>query len=321
MRMPWLAILLGLSVAIAQAATPGAAKCVAVAGDRILALHLAQANAAFSALAPDLEIGFAPAPGLVRKFSARELTHLAATHDISLAPGASACFERERAQLTREQVMEALRRALEAAPDGTAVRIELLDFSRFSTPPGELRFPLSGIPKLPGSAPRPAVWRGRLQYGEKQSLPVWARVRLTASVRRVVAAQPLRAGQPVQASQIRLEDAEVFPVLETAAGSAPIVSIEEAVGRVPRSSIRAGDWLRRMSLESPQQVGRGDKVTVIAASGAARLQFEATALSAGSDGESVLVRNPDNGRSFRAQVVGKGKVSVLPVEDMGSEKR
>jgi hypothetical protein len=58
------------------------------------------------------------------------------------------------------------------------------------------------------------------------------------------------------------------------------------------------------------EVGRGDRVAVEVHSGAARLAFEAKAESSGHAGDSVLVRNPENGRLFQAKVEGKGKVLV-----------
>lgn len=58
------------------------------------------------------------------------------------------------------------------------------------------------------------------------------------------------------------------------------------------------------------EVARGDEVAVVVQSGAARLAFDAKAESSGHAGDSVLVRNPENGRLFQAKVEGKGKVLV-----------
>jgi len=61
---------------------------------------------------------------------------------------------------------------------------------------------------------------------------------------------------------------------------------------------------------APHGVERGERISVEVASGAARLAFQATAESAGHAGESVLVRNPVNGRLFQGKVFGNGKVLV-----------
>lgn len=62
--------------------------------------------------------------------------------------------------------------------------------------------------------------------------------------------------------------------------------------------------------DKPPGIGRGERVTVEVTSGGTRLAFEATAESAGHKGDSVLVRNPDNGRLFQAKVFGNGKVLI-----------
>jgi hypothetical protein len=61
---------------------------------------------------------------------------------------------------------------------------------------------------------------------------------------------------------------------------------------------------------SPRDVERGERVSVEVSAGNARLTFEAEAASAGRAGDSVLVKNPENGRLFQAKVQGKGKVAV-----------
>jgi hypothetical protein len=57
-------------------------------------------------------------------------------------------------------------------------------------------------------------------------------------------------------------------------------------------------------------VERGDKIAIEVSSGAARLTFDATAESSGRAGDSIMVRNPESGRLFRAKVEGKGRASV-----------
>src|SRR5258708_22167187 len=60
----------------------------------------------------------------------------------------------------------------------------------------------------------------------------------------------------------------------------------------------------------PPEVKRGDSVLVEVAIGAARLSFQAPAESSGHISEMIVVRNPENGKLFRARVEAVGKVSV-----------
>ena len=57
-------------------------------------------------------------------------------------------------------------------------------------------------------------------------------------------------------------------------------------------------------------VVRGEQVSVVVTSGAALLRFQADAASSGRRGDSVLIRNPENGKLFQARGDGKGKVTV-----------
>jgi hypothetical protein len=57
-------------------------------------------------------------------------------------------------------------------------------------------------------------------------------------------------------------------------------------------------------------VSRGEQVAVEVASGAALLRFLGDAETSGHVGDSVLVRNPENGKLFQAKVEGTGKVLV-----------
>ena len=59
-----------------------------------------------------------------------------------------------------------------------------------------------------------------------------------------------------------------------------------------------------------REVERGERVAVEVSSGAAVLTFQAEAASAGRTGDSVVVKNPENGRLFSAKVQSKGKVVV-----------
>jgi hypothetical protein len=145
-----------------------------------------------------------------------------------------------------------------------------------------------------------------------------------------------------------LTAARLLPVLEKALGEAGVEILDLGLYRLPPGAIeftRAGlassglwrgrvvspegrstpVWVKiRMDREEPDrkqsaarplssnqpEVERGNPVAVEVHCGAARLAFEAKAESSGHAGDSVLVRNPENGRLFQAKVEGKGKVLV-----------
>jgi flagella basal body P-ring formation protein FlgA len=57
-------------------------------------------------------------------------------------------------------------------------------------------------------------------------------------------------------------------------------------------------------------IERGDRVAVEVKVGAAILDFESVAESSGRTGDSIMVKNPQNGRSFLAKIQDKGHVLV-----------
>jgi Chaperone for flagella basal body P-ring formation len=65
----------------------------------------------------------------------------------------------------------------------------------------------------------------------------------------------------------------------------------------------------------------GRKVTVLVRSGAAELKLDAQAITSGSKGQTVTIRNPRSGRSFVAQVTGKDTVVVEAVQIQGETQR
>lgn len=288
--MLWLLAWFGI-----EAASAG---CLAVEGERLLASDLALAVPAFRALPADTVLGWAPAPGARRLLGAAELARLAARHGLKVAEAPAVCIERAMAPLSPERLLEALGRAVGRED----ARIELVDYPRRAVPRGELEFDRAQLAAPSGGI---ALWRGRLRYDGGRSLPVWARVRITAPGRRVVATENLAPGRPVQPSQVRLEEGEWFPF-----GEPPLADLEEAVGRLPRRWIPAGSVLLARLLAAPREVERGEEILVEVASGGAQLRFRARAETGGRSGDTIVVRNPVNGRRVAARVQGPGKAVV-----------
>jgi flagella basal body P-ring formation protein FlgA len=273
------------------------APCLAVApeSDRILARDLASVLPALAAGAPDTPVAFAPAPGVRRVLRGPELRRLALRWNASPPPEGEICFERRVAPLDAERIRAAMRRELPGAS------INVLDFSRAPVPEGELRFPLAGFRNSASGG----YWAGFVRYAGNRRFAVWARVKARVAVTRVVAVSDLKAGQPVEASGLRLETHEDSP---SDAGFA--TSLDEAAGKLSRRPIRAGAALLKSWLERPPDVARGDTVRVEVSSGGARLEAEARAEASGSAGQTIPLRNPVSNRRFFGRVEGKGKVSV-----------
>jgi flagella basal body P-ring formation protein FlgA len=276
-----------------------AGSCFPVDGDRIAVRDLAVADAAFLAVDASESVGYAPAPGARRIFHAAELVRLAKRYGVTPGAPREVCFERQTAPLERE----AVERALTAAVDDPAAQVEILEWSRYPAPGGKIGFPPGGFSAQ--SPEKPAVWKGYVAYGERGRFAIWARVRISVPVIRILTARAVAAGHIVEAGDVRIETTRGLPFRPLAA-TAP----DQVVGKMARRPIPAGRPVLPGMLDSPREISRGDTVRVLVASGRARLGFEGRAEEGGRRGDMIAVRNVAGGRIFRARVVEPGKVEV-----------
>jgi flagella basal body P-ring formation protein FlgA len=272
--------------------------CLAVSpgSDQILVRDLAPAFPSLASAAPDAPVALAPAPGVARVFRAAELRSLAVRLNLPAPPpDTEICVTRPVAAPDPARLLAAMRKELPAAT------IEILEFSRQPVPEGEIEFPASQLRRGAGGA----LWLGYVHYGAHRRFTIWAKVKVTVTVERVVAVGDLPAGQAIDAAQLTAQTRQEYPASEPFAGS-----IDEVAGKWPRLPIRAGADIRTDLLENPRDVMRGDTVRVEVRDGGAHLELEATAEASGAFGETIPVMNPVSKKRFPARVAGKGRVSV-----------
>jgi flagella basal body P-ring formation protein FlgA len=290
---PWLFLMTMMS-------HPG---CEFVSGEQIFSADLARALRVFLAMPQDTVIGYSPAPGSRRILQLQELKRIGAQYGISVPAGAQACFEWKVQPITEEAVRAAIREVLKA-PEA---RVEILAMSKAPAPEGKLEFPQSGLSAATNTDPStPVTWRGYVQYSSPRRFSVWARVRISATMPRVIAVEPLAAGKPVAEAQVRLETHTDFPTRNDSARR-----LEEVIGRIPRRPVRPGLPVLRSDLTEAFEVERGDTVEVTAVSGATQLGLEALAETSGRQGDVISLRNPRSGKLFRARIEGKGRAIVM----------
>jgi len=281
-------------IALAPLALAG---CLAIppAADRIVFQDLAAAFPEAAGIAPGAVVAPAPAPGVRLVFHLPELRRLALRLHLAAEPQSEVCIERPVGVPDPARFLAAMQKELAPA------RIEILESSRQPTPDGEIAFPAAGLRPAGGAA----FWAGYVRFAGNRRFSVWARVRVTVEVRRVVAAADLAPGRPIDPAQLRLETRDQFPY------STPFSqSLAEVAGQWPRLPIRAGAAIRADQLQTAREVMQGETVRVDVRDGAAHLELEACAEASGGPGEIIPLRNPISHRRFLARVVGKGRVSV-----------
>jgi flagella basal body P-ring formation protein FlgA len=278
--------------------------CEMIANDRILGEDLAKALPGFLDKIPgDAVIGYSPAPGARRIFKSLELQRIGAPYGVTVAPDAEACFAWSLQPLTDDVVRAAIRDSLQS-PDA---RIDVLAISSNQAPAGKISFPISGLLASTLTGPEtPVTWRGEVLYPGSRKFSVWARVKISATMTRVVATQLILPGQNIAADQVRVETYDDFPLRNDIARN-----LEEVVGRMPRRALRMAMPVFRSDLIEPLQVQRGDLVDVTAISGAAQLRMPALAETPGRQGDMISLKNPRTGKIFRARIEAKDKALVV----------
>ena len=278
------------------------AGCLPVEGDRIFARDVAAAIPEFAKIPAGEVIGLAPLPAVRRVMSGGELARVARKFGLEIVAPVDVCFESPTEVLTSGKVLEQIKSTV--AKDG--VEVELIEFSRYAVPVGVLSFPRSGLNVHPLLTDQSIVfWRGKVTYGGTKSFAVWARVRMGITRERLIAAETIRAGSVVTGEQVRMEQVKQFPLEEQ-----PAVVAGDVVGQVARRTITAGQMVTAAFVTPPKEVTRGAEVSVVVKADGARLSLPALAESSGAVGETVSLKNPGNGRTFRGVVSGKNQVLV-----------
>jgi flagella basal body P-ring formation protein FlgA len=288
--------------------------CLPVGGERILGSDLALADARFAALPATQIIGYAPAPGMKRIFAAAELGRIARANGMAMENPAELCFEIPMRRISIEEAAEAMRRSL---PPGAELTI--VELSKPEMPVGELEFPLNGLDPAgrldPAADQGVQLWRGSVKYAATKKLQVWARVNVAQRLTAVVATRDLMENVPINASALRMEK-WTGPIQH----SQVALRMEEVLGRAPRRAVKAGSPIPLDLLDNAGIVRRGDAVRVEVRSGPARLVFDAIAEKQAKNGDTIELRNPSNGRIFRARMEGSKAVIVIAPDDPGDKQ-
>lgn len=283
----------------------GIAACIAVDSDTILMRDLAKAIPKFAGAEPEVSLGPAPSTGAIRRFTPQQIQALAISSGVPEIDAQEVCFQRATAVLTKAQLIEALNASLGAQQ----VRVEILDFSRFPMPKGEVEFTLQGLsmPQLPN---QPIFWRGALRDGSHR-IPLWVRVRLVGQCTRAFATRPLRTGEEILPDGIRFETGEGYPAHPSC------VAPSAVIGKVSRRSITSGGQVVPAMLDYPLVVRRGETIALESRMQGILLRIDTIAEANARAGDQIVVRNPTSGRRLAARVEAPGKALLVNKSRIG----
>lgn len=284
-------VILCLATGVARSAD-----CIPVEGTRIRMGDAAKGIPELAGLDPAIDLGYAPQPGVRRLMRQWDWNQMAQVHGIAIPRNAELCFERKVRSLSSQDIEAAIRKVVP-----TETRLEILDWSRFPVPFGDLVYPIGA---LSGAKPGPVTWKGWIAVEGQRRFPVWATVRIGVPGTRVVAATEIGARTLVLAEQLREEPWEVLPL----PGSS--VRIDGLAGQITRRRIPAGTPLSLSDVEAAPEVRRGDAIVVRARAGGATVSFAGIAETSGRAGQSVFVQNKATKKRIRARIAGPGLALV-----------
>ena len=200
---------------------------------------------------------------------------------------------------SEDQVAAALR---ERIPVDSELRV--LDYCRLPLMSGRLRFdtkPTAG----PASENNQVLWKGTVVGDDQRTVPFWATVQVRINRQVIRATRPIPANS-ILSSEDLTQDAEQSSTIETS----QMLRISDLVGKETVRSIDPKQAIRLSWLRVPPLVRKGQTVRVVVESGKTVLALDARALNGGNQGDTVLIKNDENGRTFRAEITGPGKASV-----------
>ncbi|MBY0502866.1 MAG: flagellar basal body P-ring formation chaperone FlgA [Bryobacteraceae bacterium] len=278
-------------------------ECLTLRDDAITAADLARVAPEFAQLPPATPVAWAPAPGVRRSITPGELVRLGRVQGLTVA-AVGVCLERAVVRLEKVQILAALRASEPEA------QLEVLAFGPLEAPPGRLEFTRRGLPAMPrrAEALAPVTWRGQLKTASGRAFPVWARVRVKKTRRGLVAARDLAAGEVLAEGSFAEAELADYP-----GWAAPLTEASLVLGQRARRAIPARAPLLAAMLTARREVERGDSVVVALADTDATLTAQAE--SPGRKGETVLLRNPLNGRRFASRVTGPGQAALVPQKE------
>ncbi len=298
-----------MMIVILSLAAAGAIDCQVVTADIIRMKDLAAVEPVFSRIDPEVEVGYSPLPGAVHTFTAAQIARLAKTYSLDETEYRTVCFQRAMRDLDPGELHEAMDQVL-GIPGAS---IEVIDFSRYPVPVGDLAFPRSGLALTLSPDAGPLLWKGYVVYGSGRHFNIWARVKVHARLNRVVATDNLVTSVPVRADQVRLEILDGVPD-----ALAPAQSLDQVVGKLILRPVQRGATVSLDDISSSLTVHRGDKVEVDFESSGMHLRFEAAAESDGRYGERIRLRNLQSNNIFEAEVSGKDQARVALNQDSSS---
>jgi len=149
---------------------------------------------------------------------------------------------------------------------------------------------------------------GRLSVRVRCPEPAWTLLlpaRVSVWQRVLAARHPLKRGHWLSAADVTWTERDI--------GSLPpgwLTELDAVQGQQLTRSVGAGQLLMHSQLKAAQLIAPGEQVQILSRSGGIFVQMAGEALSGGSLGQQIRVRNLASGRVLRVRVIARGQVEA-----------
>ncbi len=252
-------------------------------------------------------VGPAPPPGRAIAVEAAQLAYIAKLFDVDWRPvsGAErAAIERLGRPLTRDEVIDPIRRGLIDAGAPANTSVDLADFSPVDVPP--MAFPtvtVEGLSYDQAAERFTANLAASCDGMETRRLRVAGRV--VQMVAAVVANRRLQPGEVIAAADVRAAQVPERRLATPVLGETAL-----AIGQSPKRVIVAGQPLAAADIGPPMLVAKGDTVVMVVDTPSMYLAVQGLALGEGGRGDIVQVMNPLSRAVVAARVTGPGRAVI-----------
>jgi flagella basal body P-ring formation protein FlgA len=252
-----------------------------------------------------IPLGFAPNPGLARRFSKEELLAKISeagfsTEDLQLPE--TILVRRISQLLDRDQATRAIRDAFVRQFPSANIQINSLEIPAVQVGAGSIDV-LASLP--PNSNPSGPLFVKLDVRGNDFIRTLYVRVQA-----RVEIPQPVIVRTVSAQSRIQPEDVEWRPAV--LAGTPDILeSLDSVRGMVAKRDLVPGTVLSKELLYMPVYVQRGDAVTVRATAGGVTVSATMRAKDSGKFGDSIVVEHISGAGTTTARIVGPRTLEAI----------
>lgn len=251
-----------------------------------------------------IPLGFAPNPGLARRFLRDELlTKITAagftTEDLRLPE--AILVHRQSQTLDKDQVTRTITNAFVRQYPGANVQVLSVEVPAAEVGTGNIEMAASIPPRVDPSGPI---------YVKLDLRGIsFARTLYVRTLARIETPQPVIVRPVAAQSLITPEDVEWKPIAQGTHDG--VTSLEAIQGMVAKRNLEPGTTLSTDLLYMPVYVHKGDAVTVRAASGSVTVSATMRAKEAGKFGESIIVEHLSGAGTTTARIVGPRTLEAI----------